>query len=858
MARMARTRTDYQTGNGGMPSVKVGNMGHIVPQKVGASEGVNPFAGDLSSAFDNFFGKVQSTLEQTQASQFAIDKSEAQRSANIAASEGRASAEMAVIGGARVAGDALAALDPDENPNSDRRSFVDSYRDTFGSNLGHKLFGDFITSQADQNPANYEANAQAFFDAQIGEGTGDLRVDTAMQSSWANNYETARVNAKVETIKNAKSAALLSIKDDAMFRADDPNFGIQDLDAITSGVASIWPGSSVGENSARTLGIVRDAAVSRGPAATQRFLALLDRPRYDETGNEAIAGSSLADKFPSAVEEIRRTTWDRLQANVTMGGYDAVTSAGAELSALVTQHPDEFDRFNAVGAFLASKLPALANTPGIPYQQLVQLEQAAVSQLVELGEYKLAMNTLREFGATGVRPPRLTADYMSKNITEFMDRYANVLSGPAAGSGETDAQLAARAGQFLKIATDQFGDSVLTEDVRAAIFAPLMSDDPATQKRGRDMLMSLDPTGVRGRAIVASNPRAAAAFDALANSNGSATSIISSSTPAMMSARQVIATAGGVNAYLFPGETAAKSAANFRTQMMGSAMGEALEEAMDIDGSFFNPMSWGTQEISPELQVQLEGHVRESVASLLANNGNEESLNMNAIRRDVARKMAPSVVSINGRLTTITTYNGLNQNEGAAALDGREPPTPIGNNVYNQNTGTYENTAATLLEDAQTISNGMVGLDVGSGITIEKNADLMGQNLFGVMTNGIPLTIPLNRDYKINRQFQPDGQEIGRISQWWSRTETIQFTGDEEHDTALAAQVMHPAAVLIPFRDNGTIVGYRVAFGPRVRNFGDMSLTQLREMAQQNTSPDLANAIRQKELWESISSQPMP
>jgi hypothetical protein len=864
MARMARTRTDYQSGNGGMPSVKVGSMSHVVAQKVSTSDGLNPFAGDLTAAFGNFFGKVQNTLEQNQASQFAIQKVEAQRSANLAANEGKAAASMAVIGGATVADTSLAALDPEKNPNADRRSFVDAYRDTFGSNLGHKLFGDFVTSQADQNPANYEANAQAFYDAQIGKGTGDLRVDTSMQSSWANNYETGRINAKVETIKNAKSATLTAIKDDTLNRVGASEFGIQDMDAITAGVTSIWPGSSLGENSARALGLARDAAVAKGPAATQRFLAMMDKPRYDATGNEALPGSSLAEKFPSAVEEIRRTTWDKLQANVTMSGYEAVTSAGARLAALDTDVTDEFDRFNAVASFLTSDLPTLANTPGMPFAQLTALRAEAVKKLTALGEYKLGMNTLKGFGINGERPAHMDADYVKKHIGEFMGRYADVLGGPTPGSGETDAQLAARAGAFLKRTTDQFGDAILTDEVKAVVFAPLLSDDPRAQLRGRDMLMSLDPTGARGRAIVASNPRAAAAFDALMNNNGSVPAMVAANSPQMVASREVIAKAGGVNSYLYPdGMFGSKSKEArqkaFNEDFMGSKMGEAFEEAMGIDGSFFNPMSWGTQDMSPELQLQVDGHVKESVAHLLANGGSEESLDMDAIRKDVARKMAPNVVSINGKLTTLTTYNGKNQSEGVAGPDGKTPPTPIGNNVYNQNTGIYENTAKTLMEDSKAIADGMVGLELGTGMTVEKNADLMGQNLFGVMHNGLPLTLGLNENFKVNKQFKTDGQEIGWAAKWWAGEETIQFTGDPEHDLGLAEQIMHPGVVLIPVKDGrDTLVGYRIAIGPRVKDFGSMPLSKLQELAKTNKSPDLAKAIATKKLWESISSQPMP
>ena len=857
MARMARTQTDLMTGNGGMPTVKVGKMGHVVPQQVGASSGVNPFAGDLTSAFDNFFGKLQNTLQSTQEADFAIQKMEAQKSAEMAAKQGAAAAATAVNKGATLSDrdSSMAALDPAMNPQKDRQSFVDAYRDSFGSNLGNRLFGDFVTSQADQSPANFEANAEAFYNEQIGKGTGDVRIDTSMQAAWARSFEPARINAKIETIKAAKAASLSAFKDEAVHRTRDINFGWTDIDSATATTQSIYPNMSLGQASAFALATMRDAAVANGPNATMRFLAQLDRKRVetDVGGSYDVAGTSLSEKFPAAVEEIRRSTYDKLQQDITIGGASKLTASSSKLAAFESDFPDEFDRFNAVANFLTKDINELGNTPGVNFQQLTALRTKAVEQLTELGEYRLGMNTLKGFGLTGERPSHMDADYVKKYLPEFMGRYANLMQD--ASNGETDAAMAQRAGAMLKRVTDQFGDGIMSPELRAHVAAPLLSDDPKVQLRGRNALMSMDPTGNRARALLSDNPRAAEVFEGLANSKASVGGVVSANTPEMQAARELVKKQGGVESMLFADEkTKDARTIKFNEEFFGSAMGEALEEALGVDGSWFNPFSWGTQNMTPEVQLALEGHVRETVVRMTKDG---EDLSLSEIRKSVANKMASSVVSVGGKLQLITTYNGTNLDQGVAA---EAMPTPIGNAVHNQNTGTYENTAETLTEDVQSISEGFTGLALDEKLTVEKNADLVGNNLYGVMKeDGLPLVLGVGLEMNVNKQYSKNGQEIGALSKWWAGDEKISFTGDLEHDSMLASEIMHPSLTLIPMRDSsGAIREYRVAVGPRLKDFGSMPLEKLRELAKENQSPDLARAIAKKELWERILNQPMP
>jgi len=54
---------------------------HVQVNKVATREGINPFAGDLTNAFNNFFNKANNALSTLQESEFQADKMEAQREA---------------------------------------------------------------------------------------------------------------------------------------------------------------------------------------------------------------------------------------------------------------------------------------------------------------------------------------------------------------------------------------------------------------------------------------------------------------------------------------------------------------------------------------------------------------------------------------------------------------------------------------------------------------------------------------------------------------------------------------------------------------------------------------------------------
>jgi len=58
MARMARSQTNYRGATGGLAGVKTQSFAQQVPEIQSEGAGLDPFRGDLTNAFNQFFGTV--------------------------------------------------------------------------------------------------------------------------------------------------------------------------------------------------------------------------------------------------------------------------------------------------------------------------------------------------------------------------------------------------------------------------------------------------------------------------------------------------------------------------------------------------------------------------------------------------------------------------------------------------------------------------------------------------------------------------------------------------------------------------------------------------------------------------------
>ena len=257
MARMSRSQTDIRSQNAGLAQVRTQSFNHNVGMEQSKSAGLDPMRGDLTSAFNNFFGGVQQSLETMQQTQFQADKVKATEHANnmkMAASNEAMDYSVNNPKQTNVT-TALATESPENNAN---KHFVKQYKATLGQNIGNRLYSDFIATQAEKHPSTFEANSQSFWEENFADGTGDVETDFAMTTAFNRNYENNRVSAAQETVRRTKAAAALEHKRSIFIGVGNLTTEEELNNLLHSGTPK--NGETHGQLSSRNIGILIEAA----------------------------------------------------------------------------------------------------------------------------------------------------------------------------------------------------------------------------------------------------------------------------------------------------------------------------------------------------------------------------------------------------------------------------------------------------------------------------------------------------------------------------------------------------------------------------------------------------------------------
>lgn len=826
MARMARTQTNITSSNQGMPSVGQQRFSHVVPQVAGASDGIQPFAGDLTNAFNNFFGQVSKAANTMQEADFAIRKMDAQNEADRWRAEAVASANDQFQSNRDITPAQAEAQLTEEQRNNN--NFLLTFRKAMGSNVGDKMYADFKVHMANVNPASYETEAASWWQKNYSGGTGDGTVDAAMQSQWMRNYEQDRVNFAGEAIKAARENTTNEIIRNAIPRLNSADFGVSDITALSTQFRSVFGYETDGQNMARALTALRVAAVPLGRTATQRFVAALNAPMPSANGGT----TTLAEMFPLQVAEVEYETNRALESYVTMSGQEALRAASTEFANIVATNPDELDQLDALTNWRLTAMPNLENTPGVG-SGYAQLDTQVLSKITELSAYKLGMNRISAFVAdpTGALPGFDLTEF-KKYGEEYMTRNFNPFTGR---QGVPNEVVAIQAGQFLAAGVSRFGVDAITPELRAQFGAAIMSADPATATRAVQALKMLDGTGRLGVTLLDGNASALAKFQHMTQGTatvpyGTIQDRASTFDVETAETTAEIAKQGGVRNYLFSSEgTRAKIDAMFNEEFRGSSMSEALDEVLGD--------TWGTPELSEPVLARVEEMVGVVVARRRA-----QGLpinNMRVIRQEVARNLQNAIVYDNGVIKMVRDAPTVRLDD-----SGRPTSVPIGNTIHNPITLKPENTVETLRSDMEAVSDGLSRLSIegDTGVTIGyKQAsdyrDVNGQWITNSETD-VPITLPVNTPLSMQEQFN-EGETERRG--WWSRwgSDSVAFTGNLESDQALASRYLHPSVELVPqeaVRMVGgeareVVVGYQLLIKPRLTGQTQMSLEDLRRAA---------------------------
>ena len=834
MARMARTQTNIQSANGGLASVSTQRFNHVVPEIGGASDGKNPFAGDLTNAFNNFFGKVSSSLNSLQQADMFVRQEDAKKYAQNMAQDAFAYGNRASAENRSMTKDqAMSHLQGDTTLTAEQKTnthFLTAYSKTVASNTGNHLYADFKLAQDGKPPSTFEANAATFWKENYGAGTGDPTFDSYMQEAWTRNYENDRVEAAKAVVAHQKAITNEEINTNVNMRVAQPDFGLVDISASADALRANNPSLTPGKAMSMALGMYKGAAVARGPRATQRFLALLhQQPNVGNTPEgEPVPGQSFAQQFPTQTAQIEYETEQLMNAYVTRAGQEKVRAAANTFAQLMDSNPDEEVQMREVTRFMLNDLAALENTPGMgtAYQDLKNIVTKKQNELLEYG---VAMNRMAAL-AGGHVSSGLDAAEVKKYGSEWLQREANLITGnPKIG----DAGVAQTAGTFLKNMYDNFGSAALDGETQQMLIRGMLSDDPKAATRTAQALKVMDPTGRLGRALLAKDDSALAKFNAMTD-GGVPTGNSTMETAAVkfsaetQAGHDLIQKAGGLRKFVSGTGDTKKADEYYEDNYGKDARANALDNASGDNHWFTTPGLAATVDLA--MQQAIENVVAEET-------GKGRSIDPSTVLELAAKRVASGVVYDNGTYSFITETPDIRKDEKGNSI------IPLGNAVRNPSTGAPEDTAETMREDLTLTTTALENITTTSGaeykdLYYEPTKDLAGVNgklIFNGETK-MPITLDVGMPLTMQEQFREDGSRKGWFSRWG--TESITLTGDPQKDQLLVNRFINPAISIRPVRtlvDDGNgnvsekVVSYQMIITPRLTGSTKMSEDDLRQ-----------------------------
>ena len=270
-----------------------------------------------------------------------------------------------------------------------------TYADTYSSALGslkasdaEQQFAAFAIAN-DIQPHEIPEARNTYNKDNFGNGTGNLKFDSAFQKAWTTNTEKLRHSSSV--------AAAQKIKDTARKAVDTniTNFAIDNgapshfelMDQVDK-IRSVYRGFTEGEALSHVFGIYGFQATQSIEGAT-RYIAMLDQDIIPDTSMMAKPGTpgaklpdgttqitprtSFAKRFPRQAMELRTKAFASLTNIKTYQGQEKLASLNTYVGSLTTSINDIKDlsdindmqaRFTAAGIMLAS----LKDTSGVTVQ----------------------------------------------------------------------------------------------------------------------------------------------------------------------------------------------------------------------------------------------------------------------------------------------------------------------------------------------------------------------------------------------------------------------------------------------------------------------------------------------------------
>ena len=803
MARMARSQTNYRGATGGQAGVKTQSFAQQVPQIQSEGAGLDPFRGDLTNAFNQFFGSVQNSISGFQQTKHQNDMIEAQEYAVDMKKQAAVSATDYYMENpkSRDVGEALKTTSPEQQGN---KHFVDTFKSSLGSNIGSRMYSDFAIKQAQRAPSSFEANAATYWETNYSEGTNDPTVDLAMQTAWASNYETQRVSAAQETIRLQKAATDLEYRRSIYNKMAQPEISAAAFNSILQGGTS-RAGETTGQLQARNLGVMVNAAMTgrMSQDGIAKFIAHINFQAQDPMDPSAPTMPSIAQKFPIMSAKAETSLMDAVQRNTTMAGQQAFSQMSSDFNTTLSNTQDEYAKLALIGNRGSATVAQMQNTPGISMTQIAAFKKGLTAERTKLTAYhfnQVAMNSV----ANGLAPS--TSYDPAENKTAALD-WVN-RNTPIGEEGSS-----VKAGAFLKNHVQTFGAGNFPKNLQQKFASHLTSGDPAQQAYALESLMIADPTGASLASLLPKNDFAAklgaeAAFIELQNGASPQAAAAKTFNPGFIEAMQQL-DGKGMGEILVPDAANEREREQTVTELFNEdAMGGMIQSQLLNEWRFTGIFS-SIDGVDIETQRKLRSAGKVYVAYQMSQDADysTEDVQQAAFNAVSNQMWVQNGIVRSGRQAT-NTAGGI----------------VLGKEVLNTATGEVEDTVETLENDLENIQDGaftIFGNETLKAIPVPRHGDNAQ-----IITNslGLPVSLQVGQEIQVDSRYHPSGKERGFLSNatTWAYNQT--FTGDLAADRAAAVAIFGPGIRLDPIYNGAVISEYEMIVTPRL--IGTPKLTQ--------------------------------
>lgn len=801
MTRMARTQTNIRGATNGLAGVRTQMFQQGVTQVQSESAGLDPFRGDLTNAFNQFFGSIKNDIKSVQNTNFEIEKTRASEFAADMKARAVTEATDYYVTNPKSA-DVTTALETEETSLQSNRHFVNTYKQTLGSNIGSRLYSDFTAAQANRNPASFESNAQSFWKENFQEGTGDPQVDLAMQDSFNRNYENNRIGAAQETIRRQRAAANLEHTRNIYRTMQEEGVSVEVLNSLMTGGSS--NGQTAGQVTSKNLGIVFEAAQNMSISADQAttIQAWMDMV---PTGPNGETGQSVSQKFPIMAAKFEaRLPGIRARA-ATLEGMEVAQTEMTEFNTAMSGS-DEMEKLTWLQTTAPASLEKLRSTPGVSSSVVAQYRKDVTEAVGKAVVYQGNVTDYTKLAA-GVA---LDANVAAPSTNAEKKAYFDVWNGlNSMGQGD-----------MLRNSANQFGE--VPAAVTGRIRAVLSTGTPEQQSEMYTTLLQAAGDGATYRADIAEtllpDDRSKAIFDSIrVNSQimpqtAAITMALSSDrTNAALLVEEAggdVATLGGVKADV---ETVSAN-------LYGRSMDNRLLQEIGEDGYFWNP----TVRMDANTKSLVLSTARQVALTVAGEGFDLENDDTTAeILSRTARIVGPQLALWGDTLTTGQAYRA-SANRDAVQLSAA---------VRNPITGGSENTLSTLNSDLTTLDGGLRKLsNIGDATySLVQDPNNPDTNQFMVMADDAPVSFMVNQKLYTDPRYNEDGERLGIIGNAINWNTSLTLTGDIQQDREALASTLGPGIVLIPDYQNGVHVGYHLNAKPRFTKSPALSVAEREE-----------------------------